>query len=151
LPIEKHMYTKPVDEHSIQEIDLDEFGILLLEKCHQKPIIDRIRDLVAAQKRPVVVDAVRDIADYVSLPNLKHEVKLWFIDAPEAAIQKRLESRQNGRTRSVALMNRIDQRMDILKTQAQQILQNNASLEDLRWKIDDELFALLEMANSIMS
>jgi histidinol phosphatase-like PHP family hydrolase/predicted nuclease with RNAse H fold/dephospho-CoA kinase len=148
LPIEKRMYTKPVDEHSIQEIDLDEFGILLLERCNQKPIIARICELVAAQKRPVVVDAVRDLADYVSLPNLNHEVKLWFIDAPDAAIQKRLESRQNGRARSVSLMNRIDQKMDILKTQAQQILRNNASLEDLRWRIDDEFFTMLGMANS---
>lgn len=50
--------------------------------------------MVAAIKRPVVVDAVRDLSDFLSLSQFQSEPKLWYVDAPESAIRSRLEQRQ---------------------------------------------------------
>jgi histidinol phosphatase-like PHP family hydrolase/predicted nuclease with RNAse H fold/dephospho-CoA kinase len=146
-PFEKRMFSKPVDEHNIHDSDLTEFGIVLLEKYHQKPLLHRIRELVERQKRPVVVDAVRDIADFEILQELNREVVLWFIDAPDAAIQKRLEQRQRNKKWAASLIGRIDQKMNPLKIRAQRSLRNDTSLEDLRWRIDDVLFSMLEIVN----
>jgi hypothetical protein len=139
------MFHKPVDEHNIKDSDLTEFGIVLLEQFQQEPLLRKLRETVIAAKRPVVVDAVRDLADFDILHGLERQNILWFVDATEAAIQSRLAQRAKQAGRSPIVGSRIDQNMGMLKKSAQRTLRNDASLEDLRWRVDDALFEVVHL------
>jgi dephospho-CoA kinase/predicted nuclease with RNAse H fold len=142
---EGRMFPKVADEHSIKEADLNEFGILLLEKYQQKPFLNKLHDMVTAQEQPVVVDAVRDLADYETLEALGAEVVLWFVDTSAAIIHKRFNQRSKAKQQPAKMIERIDQKTSILKTNASRYLPNDATLEELRWRIDDELFNIIQI------
>ena len=128
----------------IQDTDLREFGIIILERFHQEPLIRKLDEMVSTINRPVVVDAVRDLSDFESLLKFQRESLLWFVDTPEGMIRARLEGR--GRKGLSGNESRIDQKMSILKRNAHSCLKNGSSLEDLRWRVDDELFSAVRLA-----
>ena len=139
-PMDTRMFHKQVDPDNIRNIDLNEFGVLILEKYQQKPLLNKLRSLVAAQNKPVVVDAVRDTSDYEILEGIERMLLMWFIDAPEHLIQSRLIQREKKSHKPVLTNNSIDQKMGQLKEIAQGCIKNDGSLEDLRWRVDDEIF-----------
>jgi histidinol phosphatase-like PHP family hydrolase/predicted nuclease with RNAse H fold/dephospho-CoA kinase len=145
LPLESRIYKKGITEKTITDTDLRDFGIIILEQYKQEPLIRKLDEMVVAVKRPVVVDAVRDLSDFLSLSQSQNEPTLWFVDAPEAAIRNRLEQRQKNGKRSLGNENRIDQKANILNNNAHFCIKNESSLEDLRWKVDDTLFEMIQL------
>ena len=144
-PPEQRMLQKPVDEHNIRDSDLTDFGIVVLEQYRQEPLLGKLRDTVAGVQRPVVVDAARDVADIESLKGLDRDLFVWFVDAPDSVIEARLgESRKPARP-SHSSLRKIDQKMNLLRATADCVVQNDASLEDLRWRVDDALFGVLSL------
>lgn len=139
-PASERIYPNKIRAEDIGDSDLRAFGIIVLERYRQEPLTRKLTESVARITRPVVVDAVRDLTDFTSLLNSQREAVLWYVDAPEAAIRQRLLDRQKGLKRGPAGENRIDQKMDSLRMRAHACLRNDSSLEDLRWRVDDELF-----------
>ena len=144
-PLAKRMYQKEVTENAITDTVLREFGIIVLERYNQQPLIRKLDEMVAQIKRPVVVDAVRDLSDFLSLSQFGSEPRLWYVDAPESAIRNRLVARQKKGGRPIGNENRIDQKANILKSNADHCLKNESSLEDLRWRVDDALFEMIQL------
>jgi histidinol phosphatase-like PHP family hydrolase/predicted nuclease with RNAse H fold/dephospho-CoA kinase len=145
LPFAKRMYKKAVADNVITDAILRDFGIIILEQYRQEPLIRKLDEMVAVIKRPVVVDAVRDLSDFLSLSQFGNEPKLWYVDAPESAIRNRLVARQKKGGRPIGNENRIDQKAKILKSNATVCLKNESSLEDLRWRVDDALFGAIQL------
>ncbi len=145
LPFAKRMYKKEVADNVITDAILRDFGIIVLEQYQQEPLIRKLDEMVAVIKRPVVVDAVRDLSDFLSLSQFGNEPKLWYVDAPESAIRNRLVARQKKGGRPIGNENRIDQKSNLLKTNAHHCLKNDSSLEDLRWRVDDSLFEMIQL------
>jgi histidinol phosphatase-like PHP family hydrolase/predicted nuclease with RNAse H fold/dephospho-CoA kinase len=146
LPYARRMYKKEIVDNTITDVVLREFGIIVLEQYKQEPLIRKLDELVANIKRPVVIDAVRDLSDFFSLLQFQSEPKLWYVDAPDSAIRNRLEQRLKKGNRPVGNENRIDQKASILKSNANFLLKNESSLEDLRWRVDDALFEMILLA-----
>ena len=144
-PFEERMYQKDITENSINEVVLRDFGIIVLEQYRQEPLIRKLDEMVADIKRPVIVDAVRDVSDFQSLLQFQNDPRLWYVDAPDSVIRSRLEQRQNKSFRPMGNENRIDQKANILKSNADHCLKNDSSLEDLRWRVDDALFEIVQL------
>jgi predicted nuclease with RNAse H fold/dephospho-CoA kinase len=135
----------PVDEHNIRDNDLTEFGIVVLEQYRQEPLLRKLRDTVAAAQGPVVVDAVRDLRDIEALKGLDRDLLTWFVDAPDSAIETRLAQRRKATGPSPSSVRKIDQKVGSLRATADHVLRNDASLEDLRWRVDDGLFDVFRL------
>jgi histidinol phosphatase-like PHP family hydrolase/predicted nuclease with RNAse H fold/dephospho-CoA kinase len=144
-PLAKRMYQKEIAENAITDAVLRKFGIIVLERYNQEPLIRKLDEMLAQIKRPVVVDAVRDLSDFLSLSQFGSEPRLWYVDAPESAIRNRLVARQKKGGRPIGNENRIDQKANILKANANVCLKNESSLEDLRWRVDDALFEMIQL------
>lgn len=144
-PPERKMFHKNLDEHNIKVHDLTEFGLVVLEKYQQQPFIAKLSQTVASQNRPIVVDSVRDLADYECLLDLRREVMLWFVDTPDALVQSRLSLRGKNTSRPIDLVKRIDQKIKLIKTESHVVMPNSGSLEALRWVVDDTLFGLIAL------
>jgi histidinol phosphatase-like PHP family hydrolase/predicted nuclease with RNAse H fold/dephospho-CoA kinase len=144
-PPEQRILQRRVDRDNIRESDLTEFGILVLERYKQEPLLQKLRDTVAGVQAPVVVDAARDLPDIGSLAGLGRELLVWFVDAPHSAIEARLAQRRRLTPPSQSAVRKIDQKMSSLKGMAHYVLQNDASLEDLRWRVDDGLFGVFRL------
>jgi dephospho-CoA kinase len=147
-PVARRMYQKDITENDITEVVLREFGIIVLEQYKQEPLIRKLDEMVASIKRPVIVDAVRDISDFQSLLQFQNDPRLWYVEAPESAIRNRLEQRQNKGLGRAGNENRIDQKTNILKSSAHHCLKNDSSLEDLRWRVDDALFEIILLTSN---
>lgn len=145
-PLAKRMYPKEISPNAITDLILREFGIIVLEQYNQEPLIRKLNEMVAHIKRPVVVDAVRDLRDFLSLSQFGNEPRLWYVDAPESAIRNRLVQRYKKDSRPVGNESRIDQKANILKSHAHHCLRNESSLEELRWRVDDVLFQVLHLS-----
>ncbi|HZM06592.1 MAG TPA: PHP domain-containing protein [Candidatus Saccharimonadales bacterium] len=145
LPLEKRMYKKEIADNVITDAVLRDFGIIVLEQYKQEPLIRKLHEMVAVTKRPVVVDAVRDLSDFMSLPTFHGEPVLWYVDASESAIRNRLVQRQKNGKQPIGNESRIDQKSHILKNHSNTCLRNESSLEDLRWAADDALFQIIQL------
>jgi histidinol phosphatase-like PHP family hydrolase/predicted nuclease with RNAse H fold/dephospho-CoA kinase len=145
LQFEKRMYQKTIADNIITDAVLRDFGIIVLEQYKQEPLIRKLDEIVLSIKRPVVVDAVRDLSDFQSLSQIQKDPTLWYIDAPESAIRSRLAQRQKIGNRPIGNEHRIDQKSYILKSNANSCLKNDSSLEDLRWRVDDALFEMIQL------
>jgi dephospho-CoA kinase len=144
-PLAQRAYKKELTENQIIDSDLTEFGVIILERYKQKPLVRKLKAVVADIQRPVVIDAARDLADFDTLRGFHGEPVLWYIDAPDTAIRNRLaDSRRTGKKNLLA-NNRIDQKMSILRSSAHARLTNDSSLEDLRWRVDDILFQVFHL------
>jgi dephospho-CoA kinase len=139
------MYKKEIADNIITDAVLRDFGIIVLEQYRQEPLIRKLDEMVTVINRPVVVDAVRDLSDFLSLSRFGSEPKLWYVDAPESAIRNRLVQRQKKGNRPIGNESRIDQKVNILKSKAHHCLKNESSLEDLRWRVDDALFETIQL------
>ncbi len=144
-PPEQRLLRGEVDQDNIRESDLTEFGVIVLERYKQEPLLRKLRDTIAAAQGPVVVDAVRDLPDIESAAGVGREVRVWFVDAPDSAIEARRAQRRRPTPPAQSSVRRIDQKMNSLKSAAYHLVRNDASLEDLRGRVDDALFDMLRM------
>jgi histidinol phosphatase-like PHP family hydrolase/predicted nuclease with RNAse H fold/dephospho-CoA kinase len=145
LPREKRLFQHAVDERNIRDSDLTAFGIVVLEQYRQEPLLRKLRETIAATSGPVVVDAARDVADIESLKELGREVLIWFVDAPDSIVEARLGQRRRPAKASPSSLRKIDQKTHLLSAAADFVLQNDGSLEDIRWRVDNALFGVLSL------
>lgn len=144
-PQEARMFKKRVDSHDIRESDLTEFGIVVLEEYHQRPLLQKLKETVGSFQGPVVVDAARDLADVDVLRQGESVLRLWHIDARDQIIEARLAQRRRATAPAKASVRKIDRRTDAIRASADHVLGNDGSLEDLRGRVDDALFSVLRL------
>jgi dephospho-CoA kinase len=93
----------------------------------------------------VVVDSIRDVSDLAPLE--ADFLRIWFVDSDEVQILKRLATRTKLGFKRPPSRPLVDSRSAMMKTVADDILDNNSSLEALRWKVDDTLFNALRFVD----
>lgn len=144
-PANDRLSERTVAPDRITEKDLQEFGGVILRKHGQGPLRRKLCEKLESARAPVVVDAIRHPSDSADTDLDGRPLVTWFVDCSEAVIQSRLNDRTNGNHGKPGGKSPVDQTADLLRSWADVILANSGSLEELRWKVDDELFAFLRL------
>jgi histidinol phosphatase-like PHP family hydrolase/predicted nuclease with RNAse H fold/dephospho-CoA kinase len=143
LPSEK-IFQRELSREDITDTVLTEFGTIVLQQYHQGAVPSKLMQLIHDVEGPVVVDAMRDIVDVNKDHFPKRSVQLWSVDASESRLLQRRRDRQRGPL-APELIEAIDQNANILRERSDYIVPNSGTLEDVRWRIDDALFSLLNL------
>jgi len=75
----------------------------------------------------------------------KRPISTWFIDCADSIIQHRLATRMKLGQKRSKTGSPVDHTAVFIRSQADMIIANNGSLEELRWRIDDTLFAAITL------
>lgn len=142
---DERLSNRRVDPMNISESDLREFGAVILDMYKQVPLRRRLTTTVERCNRPIVVDSVRDISDVDVSINANRPVMTWFVDCNETIIQSRLTSRMKSGGKPLGTGSPVDHTAGLIRHQADDIIPNNGSLEELRWRVDDTIFARLKL------
>ena len=141
----QRLWDRQIAIESISEHDLREFGGVILTVYKQVPLRNSLARTIEEIQQPTVVDSIRDTVDITPDLRDRRPVTTWFIDSNDSVIEQRLATRASlgkGRTATVST---VDQKAGKIRDNADILLTNNGSLEELRWKIDDALFSLLSI------
>ncbi len=144
-PAGQRIFQRPLDADGITDVDLTEFGTIILQEHHQGSIPAKLAELVGNVDGPVVVDAMRDVIDVEPERLPERAVLVWYIDTSEARLLQRRRQR-TVRAAPPALLDAIDQKAHVLREHADRRIANSGSLEDLRWRIDDAFFEAVRFA-----
>jgi histidinol phosphatase-like PHP family hydrolase/predicted nuclease with RNAse H fold/dephospho-CoA kinase len=144
-PEHKRIFHRVIDPSNITEEDLREFGALILEVHHQVPLRRELSATVAALDIPVVVDSVRDAEDVERAAVSGRPVFVWFIDCAESILRDRLAKKTKSGQRRPAGPSPVDRTAPEIQRRADNVIPNSSSLEDLRWRLDDALFAIMAL------
>jgi histidinol phosphatase-like PHP family hydrolase/predicted nuclease with RNAse H fold/dephospho-CoA kinase len=142
-PSEERIADRPFDRNAISEQDLMHFGSLVLNVHKQVPLRRELTKAVMETPFPVVVDSIRDVVDIE--PNLfrSRKIVIWFVDCNESVIRQRMTTRSKLGEKRVKATSIIDSKASVVRQEAAIVVQNNGTLEDLRWAVDDSLFSML--------
>jgi histidinol phosphatase-like PHP family hydrolase/predicted nuclease with RNAse H fold/dephospho-CoA kinase len=144
-PEGKRLFDRSVEISTISESDLREFGALILDVHKQAPLRAKLLKTINKTAGPMVIDAIRDTVDVDSKALRKSIVLTWFIDCADSIIQQRLATRMKlGQKRSAA-SSPVDHTAPSIRSHADLAITNNGTLEELRWKVDDALFAVTSL------
>ena len=146
LGTEQRLSQKIYDISTVSEQDLQEFGAVILHEHGQVSLRQALSAAISATSRPVVVDSIRDVSDLAPLQ--ADFLRIWFVNSDEAQILKRLATRTKLGFKRLASRPLVDSKSAKMKKVADDILDNNSSLEALRWKVDDTLFNALHFVES---
>jgi len=140
-PSNKKLFQRRVDPNAISETDLRDFGAVILDDYHQLPLRKKLTSTVRRCDEPVVVDSIRDIVDvdFGSLGN--RPVLTWFVDSSDAIIQHRLATKSKLGEKRLQTASPVDRTALSIRHTAADVISNDRSLEELRWRVDDALFA----------
>lgn len=145
---DEQLFDGQIDPEAITEDQLQKYGAVILDRYKQAPLRRKLTDLVAQSDGPVVVDSIRDTLDVDRAVLSDRTFLTWFVDCSDATIRERLSKKTKfGEKRSIA-GSPVDRTASDIRGVAAHIIPNSGSLEDLRWCIDDTLFALLELRTS---
>ena len=142
-PAEKRLFKKAVDVDNISENDLHEFGAVVLDVYRQVPLRKKLTRKIKHCDAPIVVDSIRDIVDVDSSALGERPLVTWFVDCNDSIIKHRLITRTKMGDKKLKTGSPVDHTAPVIRQQADRIIPNNESLEELRWRIDDALFASL--------
>lgn len=145
IPRHRRIFGGQVNPDAVTEQDLRDFGALILDKYQQAPLRKKLAAAVGRSDTPIVVDAVRDQTDVNAARLDKRPCFLWFIDCSDIMIQSRLQARSKAGAKTSPFSSPVDKTASVLRHDADRIVPNVGTLEDLRWKVDDELFSLVEI------
>lgn len=141
----EQLFDGQIDPEAITEDQLRKYGAVILDRYKQAPLRRKLTNLVAQSDGPVVVDSIRDTLDVDRAVLSDRTFLTWFVDCSDATIRERLSKKTKfGEKRSIA-GSPVDRTASDIRSVAAHIIPNSGSLEDLRWCIDDTLFALLEL------
>ena len=143
-PASKRLFDQNVDPTDIKETHLREFGFTIKEKYKQKPLREFLARKLGDQEVPVVVDAIRD-PDDVSSGALNRPVYTWYMTAKESLSEKRIDERAKKDSTRTTGKAKLDKTVHEADFEISSVIENNGSLEDLRWRIDDELFSVVKI------
>lgn len=141
----RRIFGRKIDPERITETDLREFGAIVLEKYHQEPLRQKLTQTVRQYDTPVIVDSVRDIDD-IRRSGIKDRRRLtWFIECNDAVIRERLAKRTKFGQKRPAGPSPVDRTAPLIQRRADDLIPNSGSLEELRWRLDDALFATMSL------
>jgi predicted nuclease with RNAse H fold/dephospho-CoA kinase len=140
-PKSKKLFAKTVDLDSINEHTLREFGIIILKKYGQIPLCKKLTKAIRRSPVPIVIDSIRDLTDVDRSMLTRRPLLTWFVDCPEAIIQNRLAIRRKLGRAPIMSGSPVDQTALRVRDQSDVIIPNSGSLEELRWNVDNTLFA----------
>jgi len=144
-PPGKRLFERSVDTHNISEDDLRDFGAVILNIHKQVPLRKKLARTIRRCDWPTVVDSIRDIVDVAPNTVDKRPVMTWFVDCNDSIIQHRLLTRKKGGEKQPKTGSPVDRTALSIRHEAEKIIENNESLEELRWRVDDELFDHLSL------
>jgi dephospho-CoA kinase len=143
----QRMYHKKVDPSNITDQDLRDFGVLILEKYQQEPLRRKLRDVVVTSEEPLIIDSIRDVTDLDSTYG-QRPLYIWFIDCSDPIINNRLtEKSKIPSFKGRPAMHPIDQKVSVFRERSDYTIPNVATLEDLRWEVDDAIFEIVTFSN----
>jgi histidinol phosphatase-like PHP family hydrolase/predicted nuclease with RNAse H fold/dephospho-CoA kinase len=147
LPPEQRLSNLKFDPKAISEQDLRDFGSVILNNHRQAPLRAALTKAIQNHPQAVVVDSIRDTVDvdYRSLGN--RPILTWFIECNDSMIEQRHSTNTKLGLKRAGRTETIDIRATSIREAAEQIISNNGSLEDLRWRIDDALFSRLSIVS----
>jgi histidinol phosphatase-like PHP family hydrolase/predicted nuclease with RNAse H fold/dephospho-CoA kinase len=139
----KKLFNRSVDPGAITEKDLREFGAVVLDVYKQVPLRKKLTRTVQRIKAPVVVDSIRDIIDVNRDTLGGRPVLTWFVECNDSIIRQRLDEKSKMGEKRLKTGSPVDRTASAIQGQADAIIPNSGSLEELRWQVDDTLFAVL--------
>lgn len=145
LPVSQRLSRDAFGSQQITEKELRTFGAIILNDHGQIPLQTRLVDLVKSVQTPVVVDAIRELVDLPSGVFEERPGRVWFIECKDSLIRSRLSSKTKLGAPRLPEASPVDYTASGLKTRAHRVIANNGSLEELRWSVDDNLFADLDL------
>ena len=144
-PPGKRLFQGSVDPQNISETDLRDFGAVILDVHKQVPLRKKLTRTIKRFDVPIVVDSIRDIVDVDSGILENRRLVTWFVDCNDAVIQHRLVTRARVGEKKIATSSAVDHTAQSIRRAADNIIPNNESLEELRWRVDDTLFSSLSI------
>lgn len=142
-PAGKRLFHEEVNPDCISENDLRKFGAVILNVHKQVPLRSKLTSALVSCHGPVVVDSIRDIVDVDSAVLNNKSILTWFVQCDDSVLQRRLVSKTKLGEKRIASASPVDRTAASIQSLADQTIPNSASLEELRWQIDDNLFSLL--------
>jgi histidinol phosphatase-like PHP family hydrolase/predicted nuclease with RNAse H fold/dephospho-CoA kinase len=139
-PPSKRLFQQPIDPTAVTEMDLREFGAVILDVHRQVPLRNKLTKTVSRTDEPMVVDSIRDVVDVDAGALGTRPVLTWFVDCSDSIIQHRLASKMKLGYRRPAARSPVDHTALSLRLTADSVISNDGSLEELRWRVDDTLF-----------
>lgn len=144
-PEGKRLFDRSVEISTISESDLRDFGAVILDVHKQAPLRAKLLKTINKTVGPMVIDAIRDTVDVDSRALRKRLVLTWFIDCADSIIQQRLAIRMKLGQKRPGTGSPVDHTAPSIRSHANHAIPNNGSLEELRWKVDDALFAVTSL------
>jgi histidinol phosphatase-like PHP family hydrolase/predicted nuclease with RNAse H fold/dephospho-CoA kinase len=144
-PLEIRLSKLPLDTSFQSEQDLREFGAVILHDYKQIPLRKKLTKTIRESRQPIVVDSIRDTVDVDSAAVGERSVLTWFVDCEDAVIRHRLSTNTKSGEKRLATPSPVDQTALTILREADNVISNNASLEELRWRVDDTLFSGLHI------
>jgi histidinol phosphatase-like PHP family hydrolase/predicted nuclease with RNAse H fold/dephospho-CoA kinase len=144
-PPAKRIFKKQVDPNAVSETDLREFGAIILGKYKQVPLRARLTKTITKCNLPVVVDSIRDTVDVDANALGDRPIVTWYVDCTDSIIQQRLATKTKLGDKRVKTESPVDHTALLIRREAESIISNNGSLEELRWRVDDNLFRNLSI------
>jgi histidinol phosphatase-like PHP family hydrolase/predicted nuclease with RNAse H fold/dephospho-CoA kinase len=142
------LFSETIDPAAITEGQLQAGGGTILGNYRQKPLRNKLTEFVVQSETPTVIDSIRDTLDVSQHMFGRRPLLTWFVDCSDAIIRERLAKKaQFGQVRSLA-GSPVDRTANGIRGVADSVIPNSGSLEDLRWCVEDTLFAMIELRSS---
>jgi predicted nuclease with RNAse H fold/dephospho-CoA kinase len=140
-PVSKQLCRGMFNAADITEQDLRVFGAMILNDHKQVPLQHKLAQIVADCKLPMVVDSIRDVVDLEPSSVIDRPLLIWFLECSDSIIRNRLASKSKLGLARLKDPSPVDQTVPVMRRAAQRIVNNNGTLEELRWSVDNTLFA----------
>jgi len=144
-PPDKRLFQQTINIDAVSEKHLREFGALILDVHKQVPLRNKLAKTIKGINAPIIVDSIRDIVDIDRNALDGRPLITWFVDCNDTIIRQRLEKRSTIGEKRLNSASPVDRTATIIRNVADQIVANFGSLEELRWRIDDQLFKVLSI------
>lgn len=132
-----------IDPKEITEEQLQKFGAVILDKYRQAPLRHKLTGLVTQFEKPIVVDSIRDTLDVDPDRLGNRPLVLWFVDCSDSIIRDRLAKKSKHGEKRPTNPSPVDRTATFIRGDADYLISNSGTLEDLRWEVDDALFGMI--------
>jgi dephospho-CoA kinase len=145
LPRDKRLWDRGYESTTVSEKDLRDFGAVVLTLHKQVPLRRALATQIEKLRRPIVVDSIRDMVDIARELRNGRPIVTWFIDCSDSVIEQRLTAHTKLGQKRAVTATAVDHKAIFIRGEADAIIKNDQSLEELRWKVDDTLFSILSI------
>ncbi|MGJ5816773.1 PHP domain-containing protein [Paludibaculum fermentans] len=144
-PLEHRLSDLASRPDAISEEDLRTFGAVILTRHRQIPLRKKLSETLRRNVTPIVVDSIRDTVDVDPAIFGNRPVLTWFVDCSDSIINQRLATRAKVGEKRTSTGSPVDQTASSVRRHADALIPNGGTLEELRWRIDDTLFASITL------